>query len=163
MFTLFSLNFPQIFIFFTCGWWWCFFRLGGGGGSLSADVDPLDDLEAAPRDPNKFDKMFTDCGAADFLKGNERPLPLPLFSTGLGCTRGGGGRGGGAFLGASNGESSQFVVGVYLCGFPAGGGGAGAGLEGPEAVDDGTDDHDDEFICKDGRKQNQSPIIVCAP
>lgn len=56
---------------------------------------------------------------------------------GLGWTLGGGGRGGGTFrpavVGASNGESSQFVVGVYRLGFPVPtlfGGGAGAGLAG---------------------------------
>lgn len=51
---------------------------------------PPPDLELAPR-PNKFDKMFTDCGVA-FLNGIASPFPLDpvlvlLFhdsSTGLG-------------------------------------------------------------------------------
>lgn len=99
----------------------------GGGGSFVAGL-----LLPPPRDPNKFDRIFTDCGVA-FLKGTPSPLAeeAPPF-TGLGCTRGGGGRGGGTFrcdCGTSKGESSQLVVGVYRWEFP-GGGGAGAGLDG---------------------------------
>lgn len=93
--------------------------------------------------------MLTDCGVA-FLKGAPSPLlfaPLALLpllhvlSTGLGCTRGGGGRGGGTLrdCGASKGESSQFVVGVYRWEFPLGGGGAGAGLDGTAAHADDDD------------------------
>lgn len=89
-----------------------------------APVVVVFELEA-PRDPNKFDKMFTDCGM-DFLKGTAE----------LGWTLGGGGRGGGTFrCNSSNGESSQFVVGVYRWGLgfpePALWGGGGADLDGP--------------------------------
>ena len=96
-------------------------------------------LDPPPRDPNKFDKMFTDWGG--FLNGIPKPLPFILWSTGLGCTLGGGGLGGGTFRDVvacdafkSKGSSSQFVVGVYrwlLLLLPAPtGGGAGAGLVG---------------------------------
>lgn len=88
------------------------------------DVDEEDDDDR----PNKFDKMFTDCGVA-FLKGTLASVVL-----------GGGGRGGGIFFAGaivSNGESSQFVVGVYRWGFPGPaemGGGAGAGRDGTDVV-----------------------------
>lgn len=112
---------------------------GGGGGSFGPPLAPAAVDE--PRDPKRLDKMFTDCGVA-FLNGSDSPLLLP-GGTGLVWTRGGGGRGGGSLRddGASNGESSQLVVGVYLWGFPValwGGGGAGAGR-------DGTDD--EVFLC----------------
>lgn len=105
----------------------------------------MEDPLAVPllRDPNKFERMLTDWGVA-FLNGSANPRLLSLevlaetLSAFGGAIRGGGGRGGGTFRStlppvASKGESSQFVVGVYLWIFPVwpvDGGGAGAGLVG---------------------------------
>lgn len=145
---------------------------GGGGGSLGPATLLFDPplLLLLPRDPNKFERILTECGVA-FLNGSPRPpLLLPLLplllvlhaelvseGAGLGWTLGGGGLGGGTLRDgcASKGESSQFVVGVYLWGFPVvvtfwGGGGAGAGLAGT------ADDDADLYICEERGRESVS-------